>query len=136
MSNDKDKPVLSEPRSAFLEGADRLDQVQRAVRVQHMEETGAMAEPRRRMSAVSPDEAWSRKYMTQAIGPISEPAGQAFTEFARSASAPNDVAGNFAPAEIVPKPELASIRPMATQLGRRQTKQRGWLGRLLLGSRA
>ncbi|HUJ45771.1 MAG TPA: hypothetical protein VLV55_01460 [Rhizomicrobium sp.] len=134
MNDKKDKAVLSEKRSAFLEGAERLDEVQRAIKSTQLEASGTIAEARRRTAAISPDEAWSQKYMTQAIGPVSETAMRPAPEFMGSAPA-KDAAGTLMPEEIAPKADLGTLRPMSQELGRRQLKQRSWLGRLLLGTR-
>jgi len=132
MSENKDKVTLSEKRSAFLEGAERLDQMQRAIKNTQMEASGTIAEARRRKAAISPDEAWSQKYMTQAIGPVSETAARPVSEFMTTVPAMGEAR---TPEEIAPKAELGKLRPMNQELGRRQLKQRSWLGRLLLGSR-
>ncbi|HEY8698141.1 MAG TPA: hypothetical protein VIM02_11010, partial [Rhizomicrobium sp.] len=65
-----DRPL----RSAFAEAAERLEQTARAVKTQQVEETqGPPLGVPHRMTAISPDEAWSRKYMSQAIGPRMDP---------------------------------------------------------------
>ena len=134
MSENKDKATLSEKRSAFLEGAERLDQMQRAIKSTQMETSGTIAEARRRTVAISPDEAWSQKYMTQAIGPVPDAAVRSVSETVKSVLAASE-ARPLVPEEIAPKADLANVRPMNQELGRRPLKQRSWFGRLLLGPR-
>lgn len=62
------KMQMGSRRSAFIEGAVRLDRVARPG-----EQNGAvpilLTEPPSRMAAVSPDEAWSKRFMSMGIGP-------------------------------------------------------------------
>jgi hypothetical protein len=51
-------------RSAFVEGAARLDAIARPGA-----QNGEVTEARDRMSAVSPDEVWNRRFMSMGIGP-------------------------------------------------------------------
>lgn len=56
---------------ALAEAADRLDRVVSIVKDQQLARTNSAARPRESEAFVlSPEEAWSRKYMIQCVGPV------------------------------------------------------------------
>ncbi len=79
------KTLMDGPkRSAFAESAARLDAIARP-----LEQNSPMAPAADRMTAVSPDEAWSRRFMSTGIGP--------------------DLAKPYEPAPPIPQPQLAPV---------------------------
>lgn len=67
---DLGKPVNTQSRGALAEAAERLDRVARVVKDQQLAET--RSGPRIALNdayIASPEEAWAKKFMTQAIGP-------------------------------------------------------------------
>lgn len=129
---------LDQPlRSAFADAAGRLEQVAHSVKAQQAHETqppppsGAA----HRMTAVSPDEAWSRKYMSQAIGPRLDPmplAGLSRHVPPIVPAAAGLSERPFAAQPVVPKRGA----PIGADIGRAGPHRRSWLARLFLGPRA
>lgn len=127
-----DRPL----RSAFAEAAERLEQTARAVKTRQVEETqGPPLGVPHRMTAISPDEAWSKRYMSQAIGPRMDPMPFSGTSLHAPliVPTPQKVAERaFAPEPIV----LKRGAPIGADIGRTVPQRRSWLGRLFLGTRA
>jgi hypothetical protein len=115
-------------RSAFVEGAARLDSIARPGG-QNGEAPAPLQAAADRMAAISPDEAWSKRFMSQGIGPGKngpEPA-VSIPDLALMESAP-------------PKPEPPLRRefskpgkplPIGAAIGK--PMRRSWLGRLIRG---
>ncbi|HSM96453.1 MAG TPA: hypothetical protein VLT91_10440 [Rhizomicrobium sp.] len=62
---------MAETRSRFMESADRLEGVVRALKTRQIEERqGPVQLAPGRMTAESPDELWARQFATQCIGPV------------------------------------------------------------------
>ncbi len=57
------------PRSALADGAERMSVLARTAAEQQLVERGAIQFPVTDVYSTSPDEAWSRKFMSQGIGP-------------------------------------------------------------------
>lgn len=133
-------------RGALAEAADRFDRLARGVKDQQLSET--RSGPRVALTetySASPEEAWAKKFMTQAIGPVtttfSVPTVPAFVSVGQlplttqgfSASVP-PAAGIESRAQTIsfrPGGDLrdGGLRPTEHAPGRRRT----WVGWLLLG---
>jgi len=62
---------MAETRSRFMESADRLEGVVRALKTRQIEERqGPVQLAPGRMTAESPDELWAKQFATQCIGPV------------------------------------------------------------------
>jgi hypothetical protein len=62
---------MAETRSRFMESADRLEGVVRALKTRQIEERqGPVQLAPGHMTAVSPDELWAKQFATQCIGPV------------------------------------------------------------------
>ncbi len=131
-----DRP-LSTPIGSLADGAERLERVARAVKEQQLTQNTPVLTPITNPFAISPDEAWSRRYMTAGIGPaefqwpelpgmpqLPPQAGQVFA--ARPAPAPAATAKPQSAGDVRPGPIGAVLAKPA--------KKRGWFGRLVRGS--
>ncbi|HEY2032070.1 MAG TPA: hypothetical protein VGH02_00135 [Rhizomicrobium sp.] len=62
---------MAETRSRFMESAERLEGVVRALKTRQIEEwQGPVQLVSGRMTAASPDELWAKQFATQCIGPV------------------------------------------------------------------
>jgi hypothetical protein len=62
---------MAEARSRFMESAERLEGVVRALKTRQIEERqGPVQLAPGHMTAVSPDELWAKQFATQCIGPV------------------------------------------------------------------
>jgi hypothetical protein len=62
---------MAETRNRFMESAERLDGVVRALKTRQIEERqGQVVFTANRMTAGSPDELWAKQFATQCIGPV------------------------------------------------------------------
>lgn len=62
---------MAETHSRFMESADRLEGVVRALKTRQIEERqGPVKLVPGRMTAESPDELWAKQFATQCIGPV------------------------------------------------------------------
>lgn len=62
---------MAETRSRFMESAERLDGVVRALKMQQIgERQGPVQLTPANMTAASPDELWAKQFATQCIGPV------------------------------------------------------------------
>ena len=145
-------------RNALAEAADRFDRLARVVKDQQLSET--RSGPRIALTetyTASPEEAWAKKFMTQAIGPatttfsapvvpafapqIQAPAvSQGLSSSIQPVLAEPSVAHGFSapPVAAVPLAEATSFRPGGDLRPGRAIKtarqrRRSWLGWLLLG---
>ncbi|MDE2134115.1 MAG: hypothetical protein KGJ49_05910 [Alphaproteobacteria bacterium] len=100
---------------ALLDGAERFDRLARIVKDNQLGRTSTGPRPPvTEAFELSPEDAWSRKYMTQCIGPVCfDPAVEppVFAKFA----APVEAAANSGPIGLV--------------IGK-PVRRRSWLGRL------
>jgi hypothetical protein len=130
------------PRSALEDGADRLALLARTVKEQQIAEVmGRSAMPVGDVYSMSPDEVWSRKYMSQGIGPVSDctaPGGYCPIPFPAktpvAALAPQIVtAAEPDVLELVdPMPEPVVAAPVGGQIGQaigKPYRRRSWWSR-------
>ena len=94
------------PRSALASAAERLGQMARTAGEQRMIETAGIRFPLTGVYSTSPDEEWSRKFMSQGIGP-----SPACTEEGGFCPMPFDQLQFVAPSPIAsaPKPQAAAV---------------------------
>jgi len=133
---------MAETRSVFEQGADRLEEVVRALKTQQIEERqGPIQTASSRTNLASPDEAWARQFATQCIGPVcfKVPPGsdmplppltqalQSFPPARQSAYAPAPVTATAAsrPGAAVP----AKSGPIGAAIGKKT--RRGLFARML-----
>ena len=145
MSNLSEQSRAGATRGALAEAADRFDRLARVVKDQQLSET--RSGPRVALSetyAASPEEAWAKNFMTQAIGPAVTtftvptvpgfvPAGQAPLVGHGFATSPPPPSGD-------PRRESTSFRPGGDLRFRNPNperpaprRRRSWIGWLLLG---
>jgi hypothetical protein len=128
---------------ALADGADRLEQVIRGVKDRQYSEARTAPEPKTVTSAfaVSPEEAWSKKFMTAGIGPtdfkpVQMPSIAIAAPTAAQAlrPAPTELEPAMAPAApLAPaKPEKARTAHIGQALAK-PARRRSWLGRLVRG---
>ena len=146
-----DMPGLDEirTRGALAEAADKFDRLARVVKDQQLSETRSGSRIALTDAYVaSPDEAWAKKFMTQAIGPamtsVDVPDMPGFVPPGRPASLSQEFVGVMAPVKVTvdPVPQKAAVAPQAretkggaigAQIGK-PARKRSWLGRVLLGT--
>jgi hypothetical protein len=128
-----DKPLFEKQnRSALTEGAARFDSLARELKTQQIALTkGLPAGEQPPVAVPSPDEAWNRNFMSQAIGPRFDlppivPVMQAPPMPNISIELPQ--ARSVAPAAEIALRE--PVGPLREQIGKPQ-QRRSWLGRLL-----
>jgi hypothetical protein len=127
------------PRSALADAAERLSQLARTAGERQMVERGALRFPVTDVYSMSPDEEWSKKFMSQGIGPVPECAGEGgfcpmpFTSFSSGPS--ESVEPNPAPAPVpmatyeAPPAERLAAPSGYVQIGQaigRPLKRRWW----------
>jgi hypothetical protein len=127
---------LSAPAASLAEGAERLERVIRGVKDRQLSDAhNVPVFSTNNAFAVSPEEAWSKKFMTAGIGPTDFKAPQMPTiaVSAPVAGATFQPAGMAAP-HVVAAPVVerrsSTIGDVLAKPGRR----RSWLGRLLRGA--
>jgi hypothetical protein len=121
---------LSEPVGSLNDGAERFERLIKGVKDRQLSEVHNAPTPKAVGSsfAVSPEETWSRKFMTAGIGPQTFAAPQ-MPSIALAAPLPGQP---FAPAAAALPP--GDLRPAAIgQALGKPAKRRSWLGRLLRG---
>jgi hypothetical protein len=128
-------------RGPLAEAAERLDRIARVVKDQQLSET--RSGPRSALSetfVASPDEAWAKKFMTQAIGPatttLSTPTPPGFIPVGQAPLASHGfVATAAAPAPRVPAAAtIGELRPgTAPMRSDVKAHKRTFLGWLFLG---
>src|SRR5690242_8903391 len=134
-------------RSALAEAADRFDRLARVVKDQQLSET--RSGPRVALTEAhnaSPEEAWAKNFMTQAIGPamtsFTVPTVPAFVPVGQAPLASQGfIAAPTAPVIAPAKADTSSFRPggdlrsayMAATTPAKRRRERSWLGWLLLG---
>jgi hypothetical protein len=141
-------PFATNPgrRSAALaDAADRLDRVVSIVKDQQLARTNTAARPKEsEVLSLSPEEAWSKKYMIQCVGPVCTVTPTAegallLPRFApeapvRQAAQPSqELAPQKAPAApAAPKARAGKVvpEPIGLAIGK-PVRRRSWLGRLV-----
>jgi hypothetical protein len=145
MSTLSEQSRVGGSRSALAEAADRFDRLARGVKDQQLSET--RSGPRIALTetyGASPEEAWAKKFMTQAIGPVMTTfAAPALPGFVPAGQAPIASQGFSAPTQPAPaerRGETASFRPGGDLRGGGEKpmkhmprRRRNWIGWLLLG---
>lgn len=134
-----------QPSRMLADAAERLDRLVSIVKDQQLARTQSGARPRENESFVlSPEEAWSKKYMIQCVGPVCtvRPAGDWALPMPRPAPAAPaaKAAGTLefapgAPRPVRPEPSAGGARrsrpePIGLAIGK-PVRRRSWLGRLL-----
>ena len=133
---------LSQTRSAFAEGAERLGQMASEVKAQQITEVQGPLPQSPPITAIGPDEMWAKKYMTQGIGTQPDIIGvSGMTPMPHATFVMTDLA----PRPVMPKatdaikPALKPVAPETTapmnmRFGRKEERpKRSWLGRLIRG---
>jgi len=125
---------LSQPVGSLADGAERFDRLIKGVKDRQLSEVQNAPAPKTIGTAfvVSPEEAWSRKFMTAGIGPqiTSAPQMPAVGLAAPLTSAP------FHPATAEPVALAGAVRPAPIgQVLPRPAREgrRSWLGRFFFG---
>ena len=144
MSDFSEQSRAGAGRSALAEAADRFDRIARVVKDQQLSET--RSGPRTALAetyTASPEEAWAKKFMTQAIGPavttVTAPAVPALAQQFQAPVAPVGGQGFSSSSLPVPRKESASFRPGGDLRGavapamRARARKRTFVGWLLLG---
>jgi hypothetical protein len=122
---------LSEPVGSLNDGAERFERLIKGVKDRQLSEVHNAPTPKAvgNSFAVSPEETWSRKFMTAGIGPQTFAALQ-MPSIALAAPLPGQP---FAPVPAEPNIP-GDLRPGAIgQALGKPAKRRSWLGRLLRG---
>ena len=144
MSNFSEQGRTGAARGALAEAADRFDRLARVVKDQQLSET--RSGPRVALTetySASPEEAWAKNFMTQAIGPamttFAVPTVPAFAPVGQAPLASQGFSSTAQAVPIEPRKENVSFRPGGDLRGgnmrpaRRPQRQRTWLGWLLFG---
>lgn len=126
---------ISELKGTLADGAERLERIVRAVKDRQFSETRntPVLKPVSDAFALSPEEIWSKKYMTAGIGPSNlsgpqlpelstmfQPGAQPFAASKLQPALAHSPAGTLRPASI----GRALAKP---------ARRRSWLGRLVRG---
>lgn len=132
------------PRGTLVEAAERFDRLARVLKDQQLAETRSgprIATPD--SFVASPDEVWSKKFASQAIGPAASrldlPATGAFpTSFeiaprSHGLQASQPVAKDLPRAGALTKPVEPLVSAIGSRIGK-PAKRRSWFGRLLFGA--
>ncbi|MEJ1969878.1 MAG: hypothetical protein WDN03_14770 [Rhizomicrobium sp.] len=122
---------LSEPVGSLSEGAERLERLIKGVKDRQLSELHNAPSPKAVTSAfaVSPEEAWSRKFMTTDIGPQEFAAPQM-----PSIGLAAPLGGQPFRAAPAREPAPGALRPATIgQALARPARRRSWLGRFFFG---
>lgn len=131
--------------NVFGEGAARLAEMARAVKARQLAELQGAAGPSGAVAIDAPDEAWSRKFASQAIGPTGADALKAMAPVWHAPAIVPDLASLRASvthsqefsrkmdAGLGGKPEGLGL-PISERLGREDRPRRSWLARLFRGA--
>jgi hypothetical protein len=109
---------MAETRSRFMQSAERLEGVVRALKTRQLEERqGTVQLAPSLMTGGSPDELWAKQFATQCIGPVcfkvapgSEMALPSLTQSLESL--PPLQQGAYAPQQTAPRPAMAVAAPV------------------------
>lgn len=126
---------FNESTSSLSDGADRLERVVLSVKARQLAEThnAPVLKPASDAFSFSPDEIWSKNYMTVGIGPSlrNPPTRLGDANAFRLAEQPRGAAKLQAP--LAHSPSL-TMRPMTIgETLAKPRRKRSWLGRVLLG---
>jgi hypothetical protein len=118
-------------RSPLAEGADRLAGIARGIKENQLARTRSpLPAPVTDAYVLSPDEAWSRKYMTHCIGPVCYGPLDESLPFVR----PDPVPAEPPPSrDYAPSPGGSAWQGSIGSAIGKPGKRRSWLGRLFLG---
>jgi hypothetical protein len=102
------EPASSRPRSALADAAERLTPLARTAREQQLfDMPGALRLAASDVYSTSPDEAWSKRYMSQGIGPVPDCASAGgFCPMPFTAAQMDQ-----RPAGLAPQPQAAAPMP-------------------------
>jgi len=145
MSNLSEQSRVGAARSALAEAADRFDRLARVVKDQQLSDT--RSGPRVALTETymaSPEEAWAKNFMTQAIGPalttFTVPTVPAFVPTTQAPLASQGFSASAKPQASEPRKESAPFRPggdlrfSSTGAERPSPRRRRtWIRWLLLG---
>jgi hypothetical protein len=127
---------LSEPVGSLADGAERLERIVRGVKDRQLSDAhnAPVLRPATNAFVISPEEAWSKKFMTAGIGPSDFKAPQM-----PSIAVAAPMAGStFQPATretAPPPPPPGDLRPGTIgHVLAKPARRRSWLGRLIRGS--
>ena len=126
---------FNESTSSLSDGADRLERVVLSVKARQLAEThnAPVLKPASDAFSFSPDEIWSKNYMTVGIGPSlrNPPTRLGDANASRWAEQPRGAAKLKPP--LAHSPSL-TIRPLTIgEALAKPRRKRSWLGRVLLG---
>jgi hypothetical protein len=123
--------------SSLAEGAERLESLIRGVKDRQFSEAHTAPEPKTVSNAfaVSPEEAWSKKFMTAGIGPndfkpVQMPAIAVAAPSATLKPAPKDLEPAMKHAAPPPRPSAVRPEPIGQVLAK-PARRRSWFGRLV-----
>ena len=123
--------------SSLAEGAERLESLIRGVKDRQFTEAHTAPEPKTVSNAfaVSPEEAWSKKFMTAGIGPndfkpVQMPAIAVAAPSATLKPAPKDLEPALKHAAPAPRPAAVRPEPIGQVLAK-PVRRRSWFGRLV-----
>jgi hypothetical protein len=128
-------------RGALAEAADRLDRIVNIVKDQQLSHTqsGAVRRSESEAYVLSPEEAWSRKYMIQCVGPVCtiRPTAEGALLLPRFVPAPpvreaaqiREIAPALPVQPGAPRSRKAASEPIGLLIGKK-VRRRGLLGRL------
>ena len=126
---------LSAPVASLAEGAERLERIIRGVKDRQLSDAHnvPMLSPATNAFVVSPEEAWSKKFMTAGIGPSEFKAPQMPSI---AVAAPMAGASFRQPAKPAFAPSAPVVRRPATigQVLAKPARRRSWFGRLVRGT--
>ncbi|MBL6852172.1 MAG: hypothetical protein ISS15_13080 [Alphaproteobacteria bacterium] len=125
---------LSEPTGSLADGADRFDRLIKGVKDRQFSEVHNAPTPKSLSNAfvVSPEEAWSKKFMTAGIGPQEFVAPQ-MPSIALAAPL-SDQTFNAAPQLPAAAVTQGEVRPASIGQARaKPARRRSWVGRFFFG---
>ncbi|MBV9542498.1 MAG: hypothetical protein JO167_14645 [Alphaproteobacteria bacterium] len=133
---------FAEPKGSLSDGADRFDRIVRGVKDRQLSEVTNAPAPKTvgNAFAVSPEETWSKQFMTAGIGPQTFSAPQ-MPAVAIAAPVANNVVFRAVDPAAAPAPKTKaaarapSIRPEPIGAAiAKPGRKRSWFGRLVRGS--
>lgn len=129
---------LSEPVGSLSEGADRFDRLIKGVKDRQFSEVHNAPMPKAVSNAfaVSPEEAWSKKFMTAGIGPQEFAAAPQMPSIAIAAPLTGQTfKATAAPELVAAVPAPGDIRPGTIgQTLAKPARRRSWVGRFFFGN--
>jgi hypothetical protein len=123
-------------RSAFAEGAERLDSIVQSVRAQQTGEcSGTHCVTDYSLSTFSPDEVWAKNYATRGIGPQLDPLPSSLRAPIEKAVAASDFGRVTAPS-LEARVQVVESDSMGFEMGKAVSKRPSALRRVLFGRNA